>query len=77
MGPLFGMGGGAETWVIRQAGEMSAASRETGGRIWERWSLRPLLGWDTELVVVLRQPGSLVQGSTVPLNLFTALGKSL
>lgn len=24
-----------------------------------------------------RQPGSLVQGSTVPLNLFTALGKSL
>lgn len=74
------MGGGAETWVIRQAGEMSAASRETGGRIWERWSLRPLLGWDTGMGAgggAERQPGSLVQGSTVPLNLFTALGKSL
>lgn len=70
------MGGGAETWVIRQAGEMSAASRETGGRIWERWSLRPLLGYGAGGGAE-RQPGSLVQGSTVPLNLFTALGKSL
>lgn len=65
-GPLlFGMGGGAEIWVIRQAGEISAASRETGGRIWERGSLRPLLGWDTELVVVLR--GSLAAWSKFPL----------
>lgn len=72
----FGMGGGAQASVTRQAGAMSAA-RETGRRVWKRGLVEATAGMGEEAGGGAEQPGSLVQVPTLPLNLCAALGKVL